>query len=270
MGTLAAITGAIQQYVVAPSASFGLAGYVFNVQGENIAHLSADITDHYTEDNKAIQDHVAIRPKRIVLKGYVGELIYSNDPFVPQGLAKVTAKLISLSSFAPALSAAATQIRAAVTSDAPVTFGSALNAASNIYGIVKNSLGAFGDMKNQQNAYNYFKALMESATLLSLQTPWEFVSSMVIESITAVQDEKTTFVSDFSVTLKQIRIAQTLSSAFILSGTGGTVPPGGVAYQGDSALQAQPVTNLGATQGAAVTTPTTSYFSKFSSANLVS
>lgn len=267
MGTLAAITGAIQQYVVAPSASFGLAGYVFNVQGENIAHLSADVTDHYTEDNKAIQDHVAIRPKRMVLKGYVGELVYSNDPFVPQGLAKVTAKLISVSTFAPALSAAATQIRNAITSDAPITFGSALNAASNIYGIVKNSLGAFGNMKNQQNAFNYFQALMESATLISVQTPWKFISSMVIESMTAVQDEKTTFVSEFSLTLKEIRIAQTLSLAFILAGTGGTVPPGGVAYQGDAALQAQPVTNLGATQGAVVNATITSYFNKFNGIN---
>ena len=35
----------------------------------------ADITDHFTEDNKTVQDHISIRPTHFVLKNYIGELV---------------------------------------------------------------------------------------------------------------------------------------------------------------------------------------------------
>lgn len=249
--SLTAITSDIQQYVVAPSAAFGLAGYIFNAQGENINQLSADITDHYLEDNTAVQDQIAIRPKRITLKGYVGEVVYNgSNPGVTGVLASVAEKLTNVAAFLPVLSAAATQAQAAALP--PITFDNVLSASSNIYGIVQNILGATGNMANQQNAYTYFESLMNSKTLMSIQTPWEFVTNFAIESVVAIQDEKTMFMTDFSITLKQIRIASTgtvISS--LLAGTGGTTPPGGITGQGANAVQSQPPVNLGPVQGSA-------------------
>lgn len=211
--SLANITGIANQYVVAPIAAFGLAGLVFNAMGEATATLSADITDHYAEDNKAIQDQIAIRPKRVVLKGYVGELIYNGPSSGSGALATVPQKLTALTSFLPSLTASATQIQQAITppSSASGNFPTTLGTASNIYALIKNVLGAFGPTQNQQNAYTFFKAMWQSKTLMGIQTPWEFMTNMAIESIVALQPENTQWMTDFAITLKEIRIAQTSS-----------------------------------------------------------
>lgn len=243
--SLSNITNIAQQYIVAPIASFGLGGFVFNVQGESIAHLSADITDHYTESNQALQDHIAIKPKRITLKGYVGELVYNKQTQSTTVINNVAQKLTVISSYLPQISSGAQQLQSTFNGNTAPDVGSILSSTSNIYGLVKNVLGAFGDMANQQNAYTYFKSLMESATLMGVQTPWEFMSNMAIESITAIQDEKTQFVTDFSVSYKQIRIATTQTIAFSAGGTGGVVPTGGLTQQGATAIQAENPVNLG-------------------------
>jgi hypothetical protein len=211
--SLSAITQGINQYVVSPIAAFGLGGFVFNAMGEATANLSAEITDHYAEDNKAIQDQIAVRPKRVTLKGYVGELIYNGPGGGNSTLNSLAQKLVGLTSFLPAITASATQVQALVTNPATASFNSVLTTTSNIYGLVQNILGAFGATKNQQNAYNYFKALMQSATLMSVQTPWEFMTSMAIESIVAIQPENSMWISDFAVTYKEVRIASTTTTA---------------------------------------------------------
>jgi hypothetical protein len=54
---------------------FDLGGLVFDYAGEVKAELSADITEHVTEDNTFIQDQIALPPKRVTMKGLVGELV---------------------------------------------------------------------------------------------------------------------------------------------------------------------------------------------------
>lgn len=248
--SLTNITSAIQQYVVAPLAAFGLGGFVFNAQGEGIANLSADITDHYTEDNKSVQDQIAIHPKRVTLKGYVGELIYNCPGGGSSTLQTLASKLTSISSFLPVLSSSAQQIQSAIASPSSVSFASALSTTSNIYGLVQNLIGSFsGNTPNQQQAYAFFKALLQSGTLMGVQTPWEFMTNMAIESITAIQGQQSIFMTDFSITLKEIRIAQTSSTAFSVGGTGGALPPGGVAQAPLTAAQGSIPNSLGPSAG---------------------
>lgn len=247
--SLTDITQAIQKYVVAPSTAFGLAGYLFNIEGESIAHLSADITDHYTEDNKAIQDHIAVRPKRITLKGYVGELTHNGQSLAKQLLVTVPQKLIQVAQFLPQITSGATQLQQLYSNPSSITFDTALSQTANIYSLVKNTFGAFGDMSKQQNAYAYFKSLMSSSTLMSIQTPWEYLTNMAIETIVAVQDERTKFITDFAVTFKEIRIAQSTLTALTLAGTGGTLTNEQVIKQNDAAVQAQPLIQKGITAG---------------------
>jgi hypothetical protein len=245
------ITSAINQYVVAPIAAFGLGGYVFNAMGEAVANLSADITDHYTEDNKAIQDQIAIRPKRVTLKGYVGELIYNGPGGGPSTLNSLAQKLVGLTSFLPAITASATQVQSLVSNPGTASFSSVLSTTSNIYGLVQNVLGAFGATKNQQNAYTYFKALMQSATLMSVQTPWEFMTNMAIESIIAIQPENSMWISDFAVTYKEIRIASAASTIGPQSNaSSGNGAPASVATTTSSQNPAGGQTNLGNVAGA--------------------
>ena len=53
--SLDALTAEFQNYIVAPINAFGLGGFLFDTPGESIAHLGAEITDHYTEDNQQLK-----------------------------------------------------------------------------------------------------------------------------------------------------------------------------------------------------------------------
>ncbi|MBZ5673713.1 MAG: hypothetical protein LAP61_05645 [Acidobacteriia bacterium] len=268
---LDALIAEFQNYVVSPLNAFGLGGFVFDVAGESIAHLSADITDHYTEDNRALQDHIAIKPKRITLKGYVGELVYYGDGTNgPTILQQAVQKLTVLSQFLPTLSSSATQIQESI--ETPTNSSVTLPDAANIYGLVQNLIGAAGSQKNQQRAYTYFKSLMNQGILMSVQTPWEFMSNMAIESITAIQPEGSIYITDFSITLKEIRIAKVVSSAYAPPSSGGdtSIPnltpdpvipverlslDDSMRFQGASAAQAAPEVPLGNVPGVPLPSP---------------
>ena len=61
--------------IVKPKDFQGIAGFVFGGVDSEEIDLENEITDHFIEDNTAIQDHVSIRPNIITLRGYVGELV---------------------------------------------------------------------------------------------------------------------------------------------------------------------------------------------------
>lgn len=194
----------VNQYVVSPLVNIGIAGFVFSISDETRLDLTADITDHYAEDNAAIQDHIAIRPDKIVLRGYVGELVYETQK--PTGtLQKLTEKIAIINSYVPTLTAAATQLQNAITGQkagATDYFKAGLSTAQNLYSAFKT----LNPPKTKQaQALNFFRALFNARQLVSLETPWSFYSSMAIESISVIQPAETNDVSDFSITLKKIR-----------------------------------------------------------------
>ncbi len=259
--TLADLTSALQTYVVSPLNSFGLGGLVFDVAGEERAILASDITDHYTESNKALQDHIAIKPKRITLKGYVGELVYTAPGNSGNSILQtVTQNLTTISAFLPTLSAGALQAQTAIAGVNSSTipqpaFSQVLPASANIYGLVQSALGATGNTAKQQNAYSYFAACQSQGILMGIQTPWEFLTNMAIEMIEAIQTEDSIFITDFSITFKQIRIAatSTITAASVLSGTGAVPQAGaGPIAQYVAATQGAATTNLGINPGAVV------------------
>ena len=56
-----------------------VSGFLFDVKGRDELTLASNITDHYVENNSAIQDHIALKPITIRLNGFVGELKNSYD-----------------------------------------------------------------------------------------------------------------------------------------------------------------------------------------------
>lgn len=279
------LTADIQSYIVAPMAAFGMGGFVFDIEGESIAQLSAEITDHYTEDNKAVQDHIARKPKTITLKGYQGEVTYTPEGnSISSVLSNVAQKLTEVAAFLPQISTATAQLQTAYESGAGLSglANLSLSSASDIYGLVQNAIGAIAsDTPRQQQAYIYFKSLWETGTLMGIQTPWEFMPNMVIESLTAIQTEGSRFISDFSVKYKQMRFAQTQTTAYINNGnaqTGTSVdnlspqanaaalqtyraangmdtPPIDTILQGTAAVQAPDPVSIGNVPGAVLPSP---------------
>lgn len=239
------------KYIVRPAGLFGFAGFVFDIEGEATATLQNEITDHYTEDNTTINDHIAIRPKRVTLKNYIGELADIVDDGFERDVQRVAQKLVTLGEYLPAITDAAEQYlpraKALVNGETSITDVSisdiadsvSLEDAANVYALVQNF--AVPTTK-QQKAFLYFKALREQRILISIQTPFEFMQNMAVETIVARQGEETNLISDFTVTFKEVRFADTRITTLSKQGKAATQSQstdkrGNIAGKETSALQ---------------------------------
>lgn len=199
---------------------------LFHYEGDQTGQLQSEITDHYIEDNTAIQDQIALRPPVITTHGFIGEL---NDvPPAALALIKSAAdKLTVISAYTPALSASALlayneafQLYQ-VGLNAVNSGVSAWNSINNTQGgesvIGQNSVtGIFGltiqpNQTKQQQMFQQFFGYWNNRTLFTVQTPWAVFQNMAIEQVLAVQDATTTMITDFNVTFKQIRMATSQS-----------------------------------------------------------
>lgn len=199
------IKNVVNQYIVR-STSSSVNGFVFDVLDEESMYLDSEITDHYVEENFAVQDHIARRPERFMLRGFVGEL---TDIFSNTFLSLLTniQSLSSIGGFLPEFASQATQVYSKIA-DTASKAGQVLNQAQNVYDIFfQKSTTA----TKQQNAYNYFYTMWLARTLCTIETPYGVLSNMAIESVRAVQHGDTRFISDITVTFKKIRITSTLA-----------------------------------------------------------
>lgn len=201
------VKNVVNQFIVKPMdpPQVGVSGYVFDIIGNEEIAIDADITDHYVEANYAIQDHIALKPERFVLSGYVGEL---HDIFSHAFISILTnaQSLGTIFGLAPEFSVQATRTYAKIASVASKA-GEVLNQVKNIRDIfTQKSTTA----TRQQDAFKYFYDIWQSRQLCRVETPYGEFDNMAIESIRAKQDETTRLISDFSITFKKIRTAETV------------------------------------------------------------
>ena len=187
---------------------FSISGFIFDYAGEVSTELGADITDQYVEDNTVIQDHIALKPVRVVMKGLIGEL--RAGPAIG-GLSGVLNGLQS--SFATvnayiggktpsALVKASKAISQAQNISNQIS--SAVSKGESLYSFLKD--GAQSNSR-QAGAYKYLRGLTVNRVPFTIQTPHQIYKNMVIESLRALQPEDTKFLSEFVVTLKELRFA---------------------------------------------------------------
>lgn len=191
--------------------------FLFNYEGEQSVTLESDITDHYIEDNTALQDQISRKPEQIMTHGFIGEL---NDsiPLGNQILQGLESKLTIISSYTPSLSVtafnalneafqlyqvAANAIQSAVSTWQYVTNTGGENVVGN------DGLTPISNQNKQQTAFQMFYGYWSNRTLFTVQTPWAVFQNMAILRLRAVQDAETNQISDFEVTFKRIRLAQT-------------------------------------------------------------
>lgn len=203
------VSNVVNQFIVRPTGDpnkVGISGFVFDILDDEEVMMDSDITDHYVEDNYAVEDHIALRPIRFTLRGYIGEL---TDIFPNTFLSILTniQSLSSIGSFLPAFTSQATQFYASIA-DKASQVGQIINQAKNLYDIFKfKSTNA----TKQQNAFQYFYVLRESRQLCDVETPFMLFKNMAIESVRALQKGDTKFITDFSITFKQIRTVSTVT-----------------------------------------------------------
>ncbi len=220
---------------------------LFHYEGEQTVQLTSDITDHFIEDNTAIQDQIALKPEIVTTHGYIGEL--NNVP--PKGLALLKSaadRLTVINAYAPQASITAQiayneafllyQVAANAANSAVAAWTSVANFFTGDSGesiVSSTGLKTASNQNKQQVAFQQFYGYWRSRTLFTVQTPWAVFQNMAIASLRAIQSEETRVITDFEVQFKMIRNASTLT-------IGSGVP---ISYSGQAATQASGLTDLG-------------------------
>lgn len=196
--------------------TLGINGFVFDIAEECEVSLESEITDHYVEDGTAVQDHIALRPERVVLRGYVGEMVYNTGK--EKGFVrKASEKLTTVSSYLPVLSNYASKVYNTIAS---INFESSSGDVSTIDKLFEaggDVYQAYRDINipqdKQSEAFIYFEALRNSRKLLTVQTPYRYYTDMAIETVKIIQSSDSRDGSDVEVTLKKIRFAKVTTSS---------------------------------------------------------
>jgi hypothetical protein len=177
----------------------GIDGFLFDIKLTESINNTAQITDHYSEENTYLHDHIAIQPMIITLTGKIGELVYTKQ----EGLEFIKAmvnRLTPLGVLSPSQSVKATQYlaKAEVARSAFDSLSKSLNNLADVF--------AGRETKTKQaNAYSTLEGLFLKRALISVETPWQTFKNMVIESFTTEQDDESVMETTFTVTCKQMR-----------------------------------------------------------------
>jgi hypothetical protein len=216
--------------VIVSSDSGQVAGFVFSVERRTDVSLLADITDHFVEDNSYINDHIAVRPPKVTLTGYVGEKILSRQTFVDKFLQSVATRLTPITDLMPQT----TNYTQRIYDYMSLGIRGTQNIFKKVDTLWNVSLLGTQQETQQIQAYRFFEALLQNRMLVDVVTPYKVFRNMAIESVRVSQPETTKDYSDFTVTCKQINVAATKY---------GTVES--PKYQGYSEQQMQNPVNIG-------------------------
>lgn len=201
----------------------GIAGFKFNIPQREQIKLHNEVTDHYVDTNRPVQDHIAARPVTITLQGLQGDYFYSVNQ-IEDTLAKVVPTMALVKQFLPKLSAATMQIKSAYNKKALD-----LSFAKDIYNqglSVGDKLGLGFKVLNetdvfaifqqlyklkspQTRAFFFFESLANSKAIFSVETTYKRYNYMVITDIQALRDENAD-ITDFTLTFKQINVTASL------------------------------------------------------------
>jgi len=207
----------------------GIAGFKFHVPQTEAIKLENDITDHFTETNSAIQDHIAQKPITITLTGLVGDYFYSVNQ-IEDMLARVIPTLTLVKEFLPQISAAAAFLKSkkintfnslkskmASKYSGSETEAFKLNASTSVAASDFSYMDLFSLFQQlyklksaQTRAYIFFECLWKARGLVTVETTWKRFSNMAVQSISARRDNNAD-ITDFSVTFKQISTVSTLT-----------------------------------------------------------
>lgn len=195
-----------QQAIVRPNnPPYGIAGFLFDIQKQDEVELNSDITDHYIENNTAIQDHIALAPEVVRLRGVVAELVYR--PPASNQTTKATNPLPLVAELTPEFTPGARELLASAQQLVRDAARSA-TASTSLYNLYRNRAQTQPRQTRQSSAFLYFRSLWASRELFTVETPWGYFTNMAITSMLAVQDEETKYATDFSISFKKIRVAR--------------------------------------------------------------
>lgn len=240
------INGVSGKYILNPHGMKGIAGFVFDYEGDDQIMLESDITDHYAEDNSSVQDHIALKPYKITLRGFVSELILpSTGQGVFGALTTLQSKMGTVNAYLGKYTPQALQKLQGNASRAVSQVQNYANTASQYLNQAKNIAALFGGgtgaPTKQQQAFVALASLRDQRQIFNVLTPWSLLPGMAVETLVFVQSKDSKTRTDISVTMKQMRFVDVQSSQNTTATHGGR-----------AGFQYQSKTNLGLTSGTPV------------------
>lgn len=181
----------------------GIAGFQFHIPDEQMITLESEITDNYLENNVAVQDHIALKPVKISLRGFEGEIKYTPKSALTTAT-KITQTLNLVIRYAPKVVNVAKLLTKTVRGLTGRDKSSAVDNFLNMFNLYKEFQNLWSLTKAQARAFLFFEALRNSRAIFSVTTQYRRYDNMVIETIKAVQTGQTKDISDFTITFKQL------------------------------------------------------------------
>lgn len=191
--------------ILSPKSTEGISGWVFDVPATESLKLSADITDHYTENNSFINDHRVIKPREVSLTGFIGELVFRPPRGIQGAFQQLQNLLTVVEAYGPDFTPQITQINRGIITTTESGISKINQALDRFQNVVAFFEGIGQEDTKQQKAYQELKALFFSNQLLTVSTPWDFFDNMVMKDITFVQNDDSESYSDISINLKEMR-----------------------------------------------------------------
>jgi hypothetical protein len=210
----------------------GIAGFMFDIKTDDEVSVTADVTDHYVENNSTIQDHIALAPEQVTLRGLIGEVrAYDSNKRQP------TSRNVN---FFPPITPFYPDLTLVAFSTSPTFNGEpklppepiVTEIPGSLYDYFLDKQTSQPNQTKQAAAFNYFYQLYKARELFTVETPWGTWTSMAILSLKISQGEDTKYVSDMTIAFKKVRFAADL-----------TISTGELA--GRSVAQRAPVTENG-------------------------
>lgn len=188
-------------------------GFIFDLKEDYSLTLTSDITDHFTEDNSAIQDHIALKPIIVEVSGKVAEknlLTPYDEQAETDGFKKFLNKADSISGRL-----------GSITNLFPNIINQArdiLNTAKSVYdtyktfkNFVKASKGDKSLKQTRQSKIvTMFKEYWQQRQVFVIVTPFCILNNMYIMDFVATQPRNTKYITDIKIKFKQIKVARTI------------------------------------------------------------
>ena len=221
--------------------------FVFDIKKEYKYNLSSDITDHYVEDNVAIQDHIGLKPIILEVTGSIGEITLSEVIDKEKNSRKIAGEIgvgetqnnakgnifNSVDSYLGRMGS--------LTSFTPNIINQSLdmyNTAKFVYATVSKIINLDKQDKvksgfdytedyneetikitKQFNYIDWFKIQWQNRASFTIVTPYGVLTDMYIMDLIASQPENTRYITNLSIKFKQIRKAKVITKGKKISQT---------------------------------------------------
>lgn len=195
--------------LLAPKSARGISGFVFDVPDTESVVLTSEITDHYTESNSFLNDHVVQRPIEVTLSGFIGRLVFRRPDGLLGGLQFINNRLEAVDAYLGELTPGGVQ----VAQEAITFVETNVTRINQAIDRTQNLVNAFaGDGVEDDPivlAYNNLEALWRSSQIMTVQTPVKYFDDLAITRIAFTQNNESEDIIDIQVSLKQVRFAET-------------------------------------------------------------